>query len=275
MSAATTQRNTVQMGALVIPELWTLPVKAATTIINGTIVCTDSTGYAVPATTALGLKVYGCAQPGTPPSGLAADNSAGSNGAVGVNVLSGVFPWYNSAAAEAIPFGYTGACFLVDNQTVALTDGEGTRSFAGMVQQVNTDGTVFVLMAPWLAAPASLNPKAVITLPVFAMTGIADGVIAKVTPGFAGRIIKAQWVQGVPVTTGSKLSTLTPAIAGVSTTGGAIALTSALCTPLGAEIDGSAITALNSFTAAQQISIVASSTTSFSEGAGSVILTLG
>lgn len=274
MSATTTARNTVQMGTLVIPELWTLGVKTATTIVNGTIVCTDSTGYAVPARTALGLYVYGCAQPGSPPSGLAADNTTGASGAVSVNVLSGVFPWANSTAGDAIPFGYTGPCYLVDNQTVALTDGEGTRSFAGMVQQVDTVG-VWVLMAPFLAAPASLNPKGIVTLPIFAMTGIADGVVARFTPGFAGRIIKAQWMQGVPVTTAAKLSTLTPAIAGTSTTGGAIALTSALCTPLAAEIDGSAITALNSFTAAQTITIVASSTTSFSEGSGSIILTLG
>lgn len=274
MSDATTARNTVQMGTLVIPELWTLGVKATKVIINGTIVCTDSSGYAVPASTALGLKVYGCAQPGSPPSGAAADNTNGANGAVNVNILSGVFPWQNSTAGDAIPFGYTGPCFLVDNQTVALTDGQGTRSFAGMVQQVDSVG-VWVLMSPFLSQPASLNPKGFVTLPVYAMTGIANGVIAAFTPKFAGRIIGMQWVQGTPVTTAAKLSTLTPFINGVSVTGGGLALTSAACTPIGAEIDAAAITALNSFAAGQQITVVASGTTAFIEGAGSILLILG
>ena len=54
---------------------------------------------------------------------------------------SGIFKWLNSAAGDAIAADDVGKdCFIVDDQTVALTDGTGTRSKAGVVYGVDSDG---------------------------------------------------------------------------------------------------------------------------------------
>jgi hypothetical protein len=106
------------------------------------------------------------------------------------------------------------------------------------------------------------------------LADIATGAMAKWTPGFAGKIKSIQATVDEAATTASKLATLTPAIGGTSVTGGALALTSANCTPVGAEIDGSAITGANSFKATDQLSLVASSVTTFQEGVVTVTVTV-
>ena len=73
-------------------------------------------------------------------------------------------------------------------------------------------------------------------------------------------------------TTGSKASTLHPEIGSTPVTGGSLALTSANMTPLGHGVDASAITAANTFTASDAISIVAASTTTFIEGEVTLVL---
>ena len=75
-----------------------------------------------------------------------------------------------------------------------------------------------------------------------------------------------------PVTTASRLATLTPRINSTLVTGGAIALTSANCTPLGARIAGSAITANNRLTRSSTLGIVASGVTAFAEGQVSLVM---
>lgn len=77
-----------------------------------------------------------------------------------------------------------------------------------------------------------------------------------------------------PVTTGSKAATLSLEIGASAVTGGAVALTSANCTPLGAAVAGSAITAANTGAAAGTITLVSSSVTAFVEGSVAVYLTI-
>jgi hypothetical protein len=58
-----------------------------------------------------------------------------------IKCRSGIFKWLNSAAGDAIAADDIGKpCFIVDDQTVALTDGTGTRSRAGIVHGVDSDG---------------------------------------------------------------------------------------------------------------------------------------
>jgi len=87
------------------------------------------------------------------------------------------------------------------------------------------------------------------------------------TPGVAGRIKSVRVTVVTAATTAAKLATLTAKIATVATTGGVVALTSANCTPIGAEVAGTAVTALNTFTALEAISIDVSAVTTFVEGA--------
>lgn len=107
------------------------------------------------------------------------------------------------------------------------------------------------------------------------LASVANGnIVTSFVPGFAGTIEKLQFVTSVPVTTAAKATTLNAEIAGVDVTGGVVALTSANCTPIGATVQGSAVTAAKSFGATDAIDIEASSTTAFVEGAGVLILTL-
>lgn len=107
----------------------------------------------------------------------------------------------------------------------------------------------------------------------FKLASLADGdIITEFTPGFAGTIEKFYAVVTDPVTTASKASTLNLEIGTTNLTGGALALTSANCTPLGKVVDASAITAANTFGSTDKISMEASSTTTFVEGEATFVI---
>lgn len=65
----------------------------------------------------------------------------GASNARRINGRAGIFKFANSAAADAIAEDDVGKpCYIVDDQTVALTDGTATRSRAGIVNGVDSDG---------------------------------------------------------------------------------------------------------------------------------------
>ena len=141
MTAATKNRNTPQR----LHGRRGYPVAAAAICFAGTIAVQNASGFCQPASTATGLI----------PLGRFAkyiDNSAGANGDVQVEVESGVFYFANDAdAVVAADVGKV--CYLVDDQTVAKTDGTGTRSVAGIVDEVDANG-VWVSMGPQYGATA-------------------------------------------------------------------------------------------------------------------------
>lgn len=107
------------------------------------------------------------------------------------------------------------------------------------------------------------------------LSQITATTIARWTPGHAFKIISLGFAVEVAVTTAAKLATINPAIANVQTTGGNVQLTSANCTPKGAIVaQTAAITAGNIGTSGQEVEIVASAVTPFSEGTGWMLLTL-
>jgi hypothetical protein len=58
-----------------------------------------------------------------------------------IRARSGIFKYDNSGGGDAIAADDVGKdCFIVDDQTVALTDGTGTRSRAGEIYDVDADG---------------------------------------------------------------------------------------------------------------------------------------
>jgi len=75
---------------------------------------------------------------------------------------------------------------------------------------------------------------------------------------------------GRPATTASKAATLTAQVNGTPVTGGVVSLTSANATPTGALVAGTAITALNTGTAAQTVEAAVSAVTTFVEGDGHI-----
>lgn len=130
MVALTKPRNTPERGC----DLFEVPVKAATKIFAGSLVCLDAAGWAVPGATATTLIALGRAEAG-------ADNSSGADGDVMVRVKRGAFRFGNSGAADAITRAEIGDdCFVIDDQTVAKTNGTNTRSRAGKVVGVDAQG---------------------------------------------------------------------------------------------------------------------------------------
>ena len=127
MAATTEDRNTARREG----EEANHPVAAATKINAGTIVVLNAAGDAEEGTTATGLKAIGRAEE-------AIDNSAGAAGDLSIQARKGVFQFANDGSVNRTHLEAT--CYIVDDQTVAATDGTGTRSAAGKVFDVDSDG---------------------------------------------------------------------------------------------------------------------------------------
>lgn len=137
MTALAADRNT----PMALGEVYEIPVAASMLIYAGALVALLSTGYASKGAASTTLKQFGRAEERV-------DNSAGIAGAKTVKVRTGVFRWANSSAGDLITIAEIGTdCFIVDDQTVAKTNGTSTRSRAGKVVFVDASG-VYVQMGP-------------------------------------------------------------------------------------------------------------------------------
>ncbi|MBF0520576.1 MAG: hypothetical protein HQK92_12745 [Nitrospirae bacterium] len=130
MSALTADRNTMSRSG----EMLKLDVAAGKVIYMGALVAVDASGNATPGATATTIRGVGRAE-------SYADNSGGAAGDKVVSISKGVFAYGNSASSDEITRADIGKdCYIVDDQTVAKTDGTGTRSIAGKVFDVNSNG---------------------------------------------------------------------------------------------------------------------------------------
>ena len=130
MTATTVDRNTPHKDG----ELISVPMAATAVIPAGVIVCANASGYAVNGSTATTLTYIGRSEESV-------DNSAGSNGTKSILVRRRkAFKFANDGTDPVLPARLFKACYIVDNQTVANTDGTGTRSAAGVVIAIESDG---------------------------------------------------------------------------------------------------------------------------------------
>lgn len=109
------------------------PLAAATKVHGGAIVVLEG-GFAKPGYTASGLMAAGMAD-------ASADNSGGADGDVSVTVSRD--DWVRVLNDIGDPVTRTSInqpCFIVDDETVAATDGGGTRSEAGIVRDLDDVG---------------------------------------------------------------------------------------------------------------------------------------
>ncbi len=122
------------------PAKRTVDMKAATTIYKGSMVGIDSSGNAMPAGLTAGgtVRVVGVSNHTVVNSGAAA--------AKRVELSVGTFKFLNDGSDPVTKASVGTDCYVVDDQTVALTDGgAGARKVAGKVQQVESDGVrVFI-----------------------------------------------------------------------------------------------------------------------------------
>lgn len=127
MPALTQDRNTPQR----FGDTFNHPVAASSVIFAGSIVVLNAAGDAVPGSTATGLKAVGRAE-------QYIDNSGGVAGDKAVDVRKGTFRFENDGSIDRTDIEAT--AYIVDDQTVANTDGTGTRSAAGKIVDVDADG---------------------------------------------------------------------------------------------------------------------------------------
>ena len=113
---------------------------AAAVFYRGALICYDPGDEGIkPGATATGLVAIGRCE---------SYRDAGEDAQV--HVRCGIFKFANSAGGDEILAANIGAdCYVVDDQTVAATDGTGTRSVAGKVYKTDSDG-VYVVINPIL-----------------------------------------------------------------------------------------------------------------------------
>lgn len=102
-------------------------------IYAGALVAKNASGYATPGAVATTLRFIGRASEFT-------DNTGGADNAKKITVEKGIFKFVNYAS-DLVTIADVGAdCFIFDDQTVAKTNGTSTRSVAGKVFAVDSDG---------------------------------------------------------------------------------------------------------------------------------------
>jgi hypothetical protein len=115
-------------------ELISVPVAANAVIFAGALVVATATGFAAPGSTATGLTYLGRAD-------QSADNTGGADGDVSVLVRrKKAFRFANSGVDAVTQASLGRACYIVDDETVAATNGTNTRSAAGLVVGLDADG---------------------------------------------------------------------------------------------------------------------------------------
>ncbi len=128
--ALTADRNTTMKDGELIP----VPVAANVKIYAGALVAANATGYATPGATTTTLTYLGRAEE-------MIDNTGGADGAKSVLVRRKRAFKFKNSGTDAVTQAELGkVCYIVDDETVAKTNGTSTRSAAGTVVGVESDG---------------------------------------------------------------------------------------------------------------------------------------
>lgn len=137
MAALNQERNTIMLaGAGPLVRQVEIEMKGGVKIFAGALVSVKS-GLARPGSVETGAQGWGRAE-------KTVDNRTGGDGAEKVIVREGVCKYNNSPSGpdfiDSAAFNLGNLCYIVDDQTVAKTDGGGTRSPAGQIFGVDADG---------------------------------------------------------------------------------------------------------------------------------------
>lgn len=127
MAALAADRNTFRREGRSYQD----PVAAGVKLYAGAIAVLDASGNAKPAVTATGLVARGRVE-------AQVDNTSGAAGDVSARIESGVFAYKSDGSIDRTHLGKT--VYLVDDQTLAATDGAGTRSAAGTLKDLEGSG---------------------------------------------------------------------------------------------------------------------------------------
>jgi len=205
VALSSARKSTDQLGYHAMPEVVNYPAKGSTIIYAGALVVLNG-GYAEEGSTATGRIAIGRADKTLDTTGL-------SDGDLSVPVRRGVFVWKNSGGGDLIAQDDVGQlCYIVDDQTVALTSADATRSVAGLIVAVSTAG-VFVLIGQGIGlAPGQVSAPSNIQT---GTSGVMSGTPGTVTVSSA-TITAASKIYVTRNTTGGALGHLNVADADVT-----------------------------------------------------------
>lgn len=208
MTALSTHRLTPRRDAILL----SLSLAAGTTVYKGGIVAIDASGNAVPASANNTLTVLGRAEETTVNTGAA--------GAELAEVRAGCFRYANSAGGDAVSAKDRGSlCYIVDDQTLALTSSNGSRPVAGVVVDVDSTG-VWVDLGPGAVAAAGVQGDRLSL--VQDVTGLDAAATHRVVAPIACRVAAIYSVIDGVLTTADEV--LTAKIGGVAITDGVITI---------------------------------------------------
>jgi hypothetical protein len=268
MANATASRNTKEYGQDVWPSLYSFPVAASKKIFARTMVGLNASGNCLSAGDPTAVKVVGVLdEPDI-------DNSSGAAGAVTAKrVRNGVFFFANSAGADAITVANVGQiCYVVDDQTVALTDNNGSRLVAGIITVVDPNDGVGVLFLN-----EEISPYGVLAI-AMDLTALPAGagptLVHTMTTSFSGRILRTSFSVSKAGAGANATATLQVSVDGTAVTGGVVTPTLATTTQ-GAELVGTVITAGAKFKKGSVLTITCATVTAFTGGNGTFYIHVG
>lgn len=127
MTALTNDRNTPKLERDDVDEH---PVQAGAIVFAGSLAMLNAAGFVIPGAEALGLTALG-----------RAETRVVGDGERRVKTRRGVLRFANSGGADTITRAEIGdPAYVVDDQTLAKTNGGNTRSPAGIIRDVDAQG---------------------------------------------------------------------------------------------------------------------------------------
>lgn len=154
-------------------ELVSVLVAASSKVVAGGIACVNATGFAVPGSASAVLTYLGRYD-------QTVDNTAGADGALSVVVRrEKAFKFGNYASDLVVQADIGKQCYIYDDQAVAHTSSNNTRSVAGIVLGVDTDGV-------WVGEnPLGLKKSATATLDFASINAVSSADLTITLPGAA------------------------------------------------------------------------------------------
>lgn len=214
-------------------------IAASVAIWHGAMISMDSSGHCRPARADTTDKVLGVSM-----RQIASQAAAGAP-ADGGKVLvesDSIHRLGNSAAADAITNAHVGRdCYVVDDQTVALTSGAGTRPRAGRIHKVDSTGV-------YVDFGAEPNRICVVGPLIIADVSTASDSPIGAVP-FAGKVVEFYTVLQAAITVADSI--VTPKIGATPMTGGAV--TVAFTGSAAGDIDRANPSAANAVTPASKL----------------------
>lgn len=110
------------------------PMAAGAVCFAGGIACANATGFATNGVVATTLTYLGRFEE-------TLDNTVGADGAQKIMIRrKAAFKWKNAAADPVTQARLGKLCYIVDDESVAASNGTNTRSAAGIVVGIEADG---------------------------------------------------------------------------------------------------------------------------------------